>query len=188
MNKVKYGLRNVHYSVITIGAGGIYSYGTPVAIPGAVSLSVSPAGDSAEFYADDILYYNKSNNQGYTGTLTIADIPESFKTDVLGEVLDSNGALVEDADNITKSFALLFEVQGDSKPRRFAFYDCSVARPGSEFNTKEASVTPATDGLEITMKPRDNDKVVKAVLELSDTNTAVYNAFFDSVYASNASL
>ena len=187
-NKVKYGLRNVHYAKITVDENGVYSYGTPVALPGGVSLSVSPAGDKAEFFADDILYFDAANNQGYTGTLTIADITEAFKKDILGQEQDSNGALIEDADLLPSSFALMFEVQGDSKPRRFVYYDCSVARPGSEFNTKENSVSPATDALEITMKPRQSDNAVKAVLEKSATNEAAYNGFFGAVYEKATSL
>ena len=47
-NKIKYGLKNVHYAVIT-EAGGVVSYGTPVAIPGAVNITLSPAGEKVEF-------------------------------------------------------------------------------------------------------------------------------------------
>ena len=188
MNKVKYGLRNVYFAKYTIGENNAYTYSTPKRLPGGVSLSISANGDRAEFYADDILYFNADNNQGYTGTLTIADITDDFKKDILGQVQDANGALIENSDASTSPFALLFEVQGDKKPRRFVYYDCSVARPGSEFNTKESSVSPATDALEITMKPRLSDNAVKAVLEKSDTNETVYNNFFSSVYEKTLSL
>ncbi len=39
-NKIKYGLKNVHAALQTQGEGGAYTYGTPQAIPGAVSMSL----------------------------------------------------------------------------------------------------------------------------------------------------
>ena len=53
-NKVKFGLKNVHYAVVTTNSTGKESYGTPVAWPGAVNLSLDAEGDTNSFDADDI--------------------------------------------------------------------------------------------------------------------------------------
>ena len=58
-NKVKYGLKNVHYSVITL-VNNVPSYGTPVHIPGAVNLTLSPVGEKVRFAADDREDYLRS--------------------------------------------------------------------------------------------------------------------------------
>ena len=42
-NKVEFGLRNVHYAVITEGDDGAITYGTPTKIPGAVSIKIGRA-------------------------------------------------------------------------------------------------------------------------------------------------
>ena len=88
-NKVKFGLKNVHYALLQEGEEGAITYGTPVPMPGAVSMSLAPQGDTNTFYADNIAYYVSTANNGYQGDLEIAVIPDSFRTDVLGETVDT---------------------------------------------------------------------------------------------------
>ena len=180
-NKVKFGLRNVYYSVITESNGTI-TYGTPVAIPGAVNLSLDIVGDREDFYADDTIYYSSTANQGYEGDLEIALIPDSFKTDVLGMTADTNGALTETADDVVKSIALGFEVQGDSMPRRTWMYNCQVSRPADEAATIESSKTPNTETLSISCMPRLTDRAVKCVMTKTTENATAYEGFFSAVY------
>ncbi len=178
MNKVKFGLKNVHYAVITENEGSI-TFATPVKLPGAVSLSLSAKGDKSEFYADDILYFGASANQGYEGSLELALIPDDFRKDVLGDKADNNGALFEDADAIPKNIALMFEFSGDEKATRHVCYNVAVARPNVESNTKEASIDPKTDTLEVTVSPAVDTGYVKAKIEQGKTG---YETFYSSVY------
>ena len=84
-NKVKYNLKNAHYALLTFGAEGAVTYGTPVPMPGSVSISLDANGEPENFYADGIAYYVINNNMGYEGDLELAMIPESFRTDALKE-------------------------------------------------------------------------------------------------------
>ncbi len=69
-----------------------------------------PTGNRRIFYADGIAYYVINNNMGYDGDLELALIPESFRTDVLREKLDSKGVLIENSDAELALFALAFRV------------------------------------------------------------------------------
>ena len=179
MNKIKYGLRSVYYAVATEGSGGALTYATPVAIPGAVNLSLSQEGESNPFYADDVVYFQSASNNGYSGTLEVALIPDSFKTSVLCETTSSGGVYVEHANVTPKEFALLFEFQGDDKATRHAMMRCTCTRPDVIGSTKEASIEPQTETLNITAMPRINDFVVKASCPYSTSST--YTNWFSAV-------
>lgn len=186
--KIIYGLKNVVCAKYTIKTDGSYEYATPFKIPGAVSLSLSTSGDSNDFYADDVIYNSSNANQGYEGDLEMALIPEEFKTDILGEIKDSNGALIENADAEQNGFALGFEASGDVKARRTWFYNCKASRPNVDAKTKEKSISPSTEKLTIKVMPRLNDHAIKVVMELTDSNKTKYDSFFSEVYEKTASV
>lgn len=184
-NKVKFGLSNVHFAKIT-ESDGVITYATPVALPGAVSLSVDPEGETTPFYADNIKYYIATSNQGYTGDLELAMTPDEFLTTILGQIADTNGALFESADDVNARFALMGEIDGDKKKRRFVYFDCTATRPTTEANTLEEAKEPQTDTISITMSARSTDKAIKAVIEPTTENQAVYDTFFTKVYEKDA--
>ena len=181
-NKIKFNLKNVHIAILTKTDEGEYSYATPVALPGAVSLALDSEGESSPFYADGLVYYRSVSNLGYSGDLEIALVTDWFRENILHETKDSNGVFIET--NLNPSpvyFAMLFEFSGDVKEIRHVLYNCSVGtRPNLESSTKEDTIEPGTETLTISADPRD-DGLIKA-RSGDDTTTAVYNAWYDSVY------
>lgn len=156
-NKVEFGLRNVHYAVITEGDDGAITYGTPTKIPGAVSITMDKSGDMVRFKADDIDYYTAPNNQGYEGTLTIARTPDEFRSDVLGEEKTDGGVMIESADAKTKRIALPIS------------------------STTKDSGDPNTTELAIVASPRPDNNLVKTKTT-ETTTTQIYDNWYKKVY------
>ena len=183
-NKVKFGIKNCHYAVADIAANNSASYETPVALPGAVSLTLDAQGENTPFYADNIVYYSDVSNSGYSGNLELALIPDAFKKDVLGYKEDSNGVLYEDADAQPVHFALLFEFDGDKHAKRHVMYNCTASRPSVGSNTKQATAEPQTESIEITATSIFNDVIGKNVVkaEVTPAEESQYNAWNTTVY------
>ena len=185
-NKVKYNLKNVHAAKMTetVTAGvSTFTYATPKAIPGAVSISLDAEGESNPFYADGIVYFRTVTNNGYSGDLEIALIPEWFRTEILQETLDSKGVLMESSGvGESVKFALLFEFDGDVNAIRHVLYNCTASRPSIESETKEDTIEPGTETLSITADPR-SDGLVKARTG-DTTDAAAYANWYKEVYVS----
>ena len=188
-NKVKYNLKNVHAAVLTETVENgttVYSYGTPKAIPGAVSIALDAEGESSPFYADGIVYFRSVTNNGYSGDLEIALIPEWFRTEILQEELDEKGVLIEKSNNAESTkFALLFEFDGDVNAIRHVMYKCTASRPSIESETKEDTIEPGTEKLTITADPRE-DGLVKARTG-DEVDQTTYQNWYQSVYVSAGS-
>lgn len=192
-NKVKFGLCNCYYAPIT-EANGATTYGTPVAMPGAVALNLDSQMSTEDFYADNGVYYVSSSANSYEGDLELATIPRSFLKDIFGDAEDANGALFEVKEARTKYFALMFETDGDVGGHRVVMYKCSATRPALGGNTKTDSVEVQTQSMTIKAIARVDESTIKATtsgtatvghaiqasVNVGDTG---YDTFFDAVYS-----
>lgn len=179
-NKVLFGLKNVHYALMSTDTQGNISYGTPVAIPGAVSLSLEAQGDSNKFYADNMAYYVSQTNDGYEGDLEIARIPDSMLTDVFKQTLDSTDkVLYEDNQTEVAAFALLFQIDGDDNNECYVLYNCKASRPQIGSSTVSDSKEPQTQTLTVTASPRP-DGYIRA-RTTKDTSSAIKSGWFSAV-------
>ena len=188
-NKIKYGLSNVYYAVATIGTDGTATYGSPVHLPGAVSLSMSPQGDRTPFYADNIEYYVSNANTGYDGTLEVALLTDAFKKNILGYLEDTKHMFLEDMNAQPVHFALMFQFEGDDSGRRHVLYNCTAQRPEAGGNTKGESIEPQTESISIRCSGIYVSAISKWLVKAETTNTTVstdYTSFLNAVYTPSA--
>lgn len=180
-NKIKYGISKCYYAVKS--AGG--TYGAPVALPGAVSVSLAPQGELYKFYADNIEYYRNAVNNGYEGTLELALIPDGFMKDVLGNTLDATDKiLIEEVQDSAIEFALGFQVEGDDHASRFWFYNCVATRPEANGETKEDTIEAQTESITISNSPTADGYV--RVRTTAETPSLTYDGWFSQVWEPTA--
>ena len=183
---VRFGLSNVHYAKYTPGVSGAAgTYATPVAIPGAVNLTMSPEGDSSTFYADNRAYYVTETNNGYSGSIEVAAVADDFLKDVLGyEEDETNSLLFETTEAQPSSVALLFEISGNAEQQRFCLYNVTFSRIDNEANTQAESTDPDTVTLNFTAIGRTFTVkgAPKNVVRSQCTNSGDSHLAFDKFY------
>ena len=180
-NKIKYGIKNLYYAKATDDGNGVLTYTTPVALKGAVSISLDASGDTNTFYADNIAYFTTSANNGYQGDLEVALLPDAFRQNILGETLDAKGMYTEHSGDASSEFALLFQFEGDDNATRHCLYRCVASRPQVSGSTQEESIEPQTETLTITAMPRISDSLVKARCPYSSGTSSTYATWFTAV-------
>lgn len=185
MDKVKFGIKNVHIFPIESMVNGVPTYGDVINVPGAVSFSMGAQGDINKFYADNIVYYQSSANNGYEGDLTLALIPEEVYEKIFGQAPDANGVMTENAAVEAKAFAMTFEEDGDQTGTKFVLYNCTATRPTKELNTIEDNKTPVTQALTVSAVPLQSGDVM--AMTTSTTPEAVKNNWHNEVYRASGS-
>lgn len=163
------------------------TYGAGIPWPGSVSLDLSNNASQEDFYADDGVYYVTSSASNYEGDFESASVPRAFKKAIYGDVEDTNGALIEVKNAVTKYFAFGYETSGDIGGQRTIFYKCSATRPsaggatledGTEVQTETVTIKAIAraDSVEIGGEERN---LIQATLVKGQTG---YDTFFAAPY------
>lgn len=182
-NKVKYGLSNVViWPIESTDTTGKPTYGEKIIIPGAVDLTMDPEEDATPFYADNVVYYMTQSNNGYSGTLEIALVPETFYSKVLGQRTDNAGVMVESTDDKAREFAMAFQFEGDQHAIRHLFPRCTAGRTSVSGHTKEESIDPQTEELNLNALGRIDNKIAKLKCKQS---SEAYETWLDNPYEPN---
>lgn len=180
---IVYGLRNTYYA--KLNKQFTPDYADPVRIPGIVSLTLT-SEDNHEIANtgsnNPAAFFNTAHT--YNGTLQFADLPIQFRQDILNEVV-KDGTVCEPIKGGTNEFALLFEIQGNARQRRYLFYRCRVWYPDIAADTIKNNVDVKGDSLPIlALSPlwHDPTPYVKCYIENKPETADIYNGWFNKVY------
>lgn len=184
-NKVEYGLSNLYFAPLeksTATDGTVtYTYGDPVLLVGAQSITMEAQSSQTAYYADDSIYFNPTTNNGYTGELTFIKMTDQIRSVIFKEEKDeTTGMLVELADVLPAEGALLFQCRGDKKNIRHCLYDCTFGRGSNDINTRGETIEPTTATITYSAVPMEyqGKQITKSKVNESDTS---YDGFFSSV-------
>lgn len=179
-DKVKFNIKNVHFAPMTV-QGEMAEWGTPIKIPGAVSFALEPQGDVSPFYADGIVYYQSSANNGYSGDLEMALFPIEVLKAIYGVTEGATSKVITENANVeSKPFALLFEEDGDSTGTKYVLYNCTATRPSRSYATTTNTKEPQTQKVTVTAAPMENGNVM--AMTGDDTPENIKKAWYDAVY------
>lgn len=160
-DKVRFGISSVHVGLYTVSDQGVVTMGTPVHIPGAVSLSMDPESEQNVFYADNVAYYTGYSDNGYTGELVMALFPDTFLTTFMNYVELADGGIAEVKGRTKPAVYIAFQGEGDQEGRRGILYNVSLGSIQTEHNTTEDSVTPDTETLSFTVVGDNTTGIIK---------------------------
>lgn len=185
-NKVQFNLKNVAYAKLT-SVDAEPSFGTIVMVPGAVSLALTQQGEIAKFYADGIVYWQSSTNNGYEGDLTMARFPDQMVQDLWGDKkIETDNVLVENANTQPSAFALLFQIDGDQTNALYVMYNCVATRPNIEAETTTETKDPKTQVCTVSVAPLP-DGTVRARTTAETPETVLTN-WYKTVYVPSAAV
>lgn len=181
--KVVYGLKNVHWALVEATDDGAVTFSTPIRIDGSTTMGLSQEGDLVEFYADDVLYYSTVVNNGYSGDTEFAIIPDDFRKEVLGEIVDEKGVQFEVADAKPKQIAILAEFDTDVIAKRICLYNVMCKRPDISSETKKSGVDVKTQKLSITARPiKIGDRLIVKSSTTAGTDPTTFDNWFKAVH------
>ena len=181
MNKIKFGLKNVHRAPFEIGENNVVKYGTPVRLKGAVSLTLDADVTSTKVPADDLpAFVTLIEDNGFTGALEVTYLQDDDRVEMFGARIDDNGVLVESNSDIAKPQSLLSEISGDESKIRHVLYNVLFSKPAAGSQTGESA--NQNDSCNLVARPAEDTGEIKAKVENTTETAETYKNWFTKVY------
>lgn len=157
------GLDKIYYATITEATAastgveiGDETYGTPVALAGAIKADLSVEYSEGTLYGDDALKYIIKNFKSGKLSLGIDDIGSTAAAALTGAVVDQNKVLVNSAEDNAPYVAIGFRAKkANGKYRYFWLYRVKFGVPGDSLETQGDGVKFATKTIEGTIMQRN---------------------------------
>lgn len=179
----KIGIRNLHYAKQTTEdtATTAATYGNVTAVPGLVSVEVTPESNTATLYADNGPYETASSMGNVTVSIDMADIDLATQADLLGHTYNSSTKKLDKKTTDTAPYvALLFEfTMANGDTRCVKLYKGKFALPTENGQTKGENVEFQTSSIEASFVQLKNNAMWETVQDFAAS--ADTSDFYSSV-------
>lgn len=182
-NAIQYGLSNVRISkMLADGSyGPIREYDLPV------NLSLERQSNLQDFYAGNRKVASIETDQGFSGSLEGMYFPDWFLTEILNQVVDDDGAILQGGGEKSSYYAMGFQFEGDESGTRVWACKCKSTPPKGSHQTTDEGVNADHETVDVSATSRtftDGNNTWKyAVAIMRDTPEThdAYGTFFDAV-------
>lgn len=189
MGKIIHGNKNFGYAPINY-TGNTPSFGTPVMIPGLVSVEIEVDQEDTSIYADDVVYCMMKGAKVRTATATFRNIPKEY-AQFLGFKMNDSGMLTDTG--VFPSHCIFFMTTedncetGTSIPTLHYLYNVKGSEPTQESSTDEDEVEAAEIEVEYSATDSsfvvddDNNPVQYGYIQRTEENKTIFDAYQTSV-------
>lgn len=160
------------------------TFGTPVPITGAKSVSAELEYSEVKFFADDINDFSDYQFAGGSGELVLSGLRLEEYNTLFGSAY-ANGITTVNSGDVTPQLAILFERKklGTSGKILYAIYNVKFAPPTIEATTLEGDISEETVTLPFTVSEMTNGDVYKMCdTTVEGLGEGIAEGWYDEVY------
>lgn len=192
---MKIGCDNLHYALLTTDTNAELTYAKPVAMPGVMTIGITPNTDSQTAFYDDGPGEVATSLGAIEVSIEKNALSAQEKSVLLGHQLDSNGAVIYGAEDVPPFVALGFRnLRTDGTYRYVWLYKGKFQEPEDSSATKGDSIEFQNESITASFVKVNKTYTVgaktvrpwKSEIFESGTNTATCNKWFTNVYVPNA--
>lgn len=175
------GLKNIYAAKVLSDTEEGTTYDAPRKISEAITANVTPNTETATLYADDKASEVEETMGDIDVAIGIKDLSAEDYAFLLGKVVDANGGILDNVDDVAPYIALGFEVPlSGGRKRMYWYYKGKFSVPSSEHATKQGATSFQTPTISGKFMAR-SDGNWRYRLDSNETNAAVIADWFKSV-------
>ena len=180
------GCKSLHLAEVTKDDATSTTWGTPVAVPSLISLSITDQKENVTFFSDDTIEEVIPAFTGKEVEVELGYLTPEIEALISGNVYE-NGMYTQSANANAGEFALLFKAPlSKGGERMVCLYKGVLAKDESEYKGKGESIESSTIKLKGVFMPLLSNGLVEIKADSNDVNLtapeqAVVDAWFTTV-------